>query len=110
MKLLLDENLSFRLVARLQPDFPGTTQVRLESLEMVTDIEIWKFAKSQGFTLVTQDSDFHELSLMQGPPPKIIWLKCGNQSRTFVAELLIKHKSAIEQFIRDDEVACLEIY
>lgn len=46
MKLLLDENLSFRLVARLQSDFPGTTQVRLESLEMVSDIELWKFAKS----------------------------------------------------------------
>ena len=110
MKLLLDENLSFRLVARLHHDFPGTTQVKLEHLEMATDMELWQFAKSQGFTLVTQDSDFHELSLLQGLPPKIIWLKCGNQSRTFVAELLIRHKPAVMQFMRDDEVACLEIY
>lgn len=110
MKLLLDENLSFRLVARLLQDFPGSTQVTLEHLEQAADIELWQFAKTQGFTLVTQDSDFHELSLMQGPPPKIIWLKCGNQSRTYVAELLIKHKLAIKQFIQDKETACLEIY
>ena len=110
MKLLLDENLSFRLVALIQDDFPGSTQVKLAGLEKSSDIELWKFAKLQGFTLVTQDSDFHELSLLRGPPPKIIWLKCGNQSRTYVADLLLKYKPAIEQLLLNHEVACLEIY
>lgn len=110
MKLLLDENLSFRLVALLNHDFPGSTQVKLENLEKSSDMALWLFARQHDFTLVTQDSDFHELSLLYEPPPKIIWLKCGNQSRVFIAELLIKHKQAIEQFINDTEASCLEIY
>jgi hypothetical protein len=34
MKLLLDENLSRRIVPFLQSDFPGTTQVALEGIEL----------------------------------------------------------------------------
>lgn len=110
MKLLFDENLSFRMVASLNQAFPGTTQVKLENLEKISDMDLWQFAKRHGFILVTQDSDFHELSLLYGAPPKIIWLKCGNQSRGFLTELLIRNKLAIEQFAHSDEASCLEIY
>lgn len=49
MKLLLDENLSRRLVPFLQEDYPGTSQVVLEGLEQATDREIWQYAKEKGF-------------------------------------------------------------
>ncbi|WP_408597071.1 DUF5615 family PIN-like protein [Limnohabitans sp.] len=37
MKLLLDENLSRRLVPFLQHDFPGTSQVTLLGLESASN-------------------------------------------------------------------------
>ena len=43
MKLLLDENLSRRLIPFLQQDFPGSTQVALIGLERADDGEIWEF-------------------------------------------------------------------
>ena len=110
MKLLLDGNLSFRMVERLTIDFPGTTQVRLADLERQDDRAIWQYCKSHGYTIVTRDSDFHELGLVEGPPPKVIWLKCGNHSNVYVADLLIQRRLEIEQFINDAFAVCLEIY
>ena len=41
MKLLLDENLSRRLVPFLQDRYPGSTQVELVGLERADDAAIW---------------------------------------------------------------------
>lgn len=110
MKLLLDENLSFRLVERLTNDFPGTTQVRLVELERMDDRAIWQYCKTHSYTIVTRDSDFHELCLIEGPPPKVIWLKCGNHNNAYIADLLILRKTEIKQFIYDLNTVCLEMY
>jgi predicted nuclease of predicted toxin-antitoxin system len=57
MKLLLDQNLSFRLVGSLADRFPGSTQVHLAGLTDASDRTIWDHAKANSFTLVTLDSD-----------------------------------------------------
>jgi predicted nuclease of predicted toxin-antitoxin system len=77
LKLLLDQNLSYKLVARLETLFPGTTQARPLGMAQATDTAIWQYAADHGFTIVTKDSDFYERSLIHGFPPKIIWLQCG---------------------------------
>jgi predicted nuclease of predicted toxin-antitoxin system len=41
MKLLLDENLSRKIVPFLQSAFPGSSQVVLLGLESSSDREIW---------------------------------------------------------------------
>ena len=48
MKLLFDQNLSRRLVARLSTVFPHSTQVVYEQLESSDDEVVWKFAKING--------------------------------------------------------------
>lgn len=53
MKLLLDENLSRRLVPFLQQDFPGTSHVVLLGLESASDREVWDVAKVDGYVIVT---------------------------------------------------------
>lgn len=56
MKLLLDENLSRRLVPFLQAAYPGSTQVALEGLERASDLGIWQYAKAHDFVIVTKDA------------------------------------------------------
>jgi predicted nuclease of predicted toxin-antitoxin system len=73
MKLLLDENLSRRLVPFLLSDFPGTTQVCLIDLEHASDRTTRECASSNGFMIVTRDADFEELSALHGCPPQVIW-------------------------------------
>ncbi len=109
MKLLLDENLSRRVVPFLQTAFPESSQVVLEGLERSSDLEVWQYAKNNGFVIVTKDSDFYELSLLHGTPPKVIWLQVGNVSKGKITQLLLEHRDAIEQRFADPETACIEI-
>jgi predicted nuclease of predicted toxin-antitoxin system len=64
MKLLLDENLSRRLIPFLQHDFPASSQVVLEGLESGSDTDVWNHAKKHGFVIVTRDADFQESLLI----------------------------------------------
>lgn len=80
MKLLLDENLSRRIVPALQTAYPGSTQVALVGLEHANDREIWVFAKDRGFTIVTKDDDFLGLLALMGHPPKVALLSLGNST------------------------------
>jgi predicted nuclease of predicted toxin-antitoxin system len=109
MKLLFDQNLSFKLCAQLASTFRGCGHVRLLGLAEADDGSVWQFAGTNGYTLVTLDADFGELAALRGPPPKVIWLRCGNQTTATIARLLRQHGDAIAAFERD-EAACLEIY
>jgi predicted nuclease of predicted toxin-antitoxin system len=109
MKLLLDENLSRRLVPFLQHEYPGSSQVALLGLESASDAEIWRVAKEQEFVIVTRDSDFEEFSLVWGQPPKVIWLKIRNQSRAATLKILLDHQLLIEEALLNRKQACVEI-
>ncbi len=90
--------------------FPGSSQARLLGLAEADDRVIWQHAKANGFTLVTQDADFAEMAVLYGPPPKVIWLRCGNQPTSVVEKLLRDHAEAILSLEQDDTAACWEIY
>lgn len=110
MKLLLDENLSRRIVPMLQTDYPGSSQIALLQLAAAMDRQIWEYAKANDFVIVTRDSDFHELSTLYGSPPKIIWLKTGNQSKTTTLLGLLSHKDEIFAALFQEDKSCIEIY
>ncbi len=110
MKLLFDQNLSHKLPQLLSDLFPGSTQVRLLHLGQADDRQIWDTAKAGGFAVVSLDADFAEMAQLRGPPPKVVWLRCGNQPTRFVADLLRRHAAAVQVFGADPEAACLEIY
>ena len=109
MKLLLDENLSRRLLPFLQHDYPGSTQVVLVGLESATDQAVWEYAKANGYVIVTRDADFEELTLVWGQPPQVIWIKAKNLSRTATLKMLLENKTLIEQALTLDRQACVEI-
>ena len=109
MKLLLDENLSRRIVPFLQTAFPDSTQIALLGLEGASDSEIWQYAKDNGFVIVSRDSDFQERALVAGHPPQVIWLKIPNHSKTVVLNILLEHRAEIEQALMQDNLACVEL-
>src|SRR5947209_284386 len=109
MKLLFDQNLSFRLCARLSDLFPESSQVRQLGLDRATDREIWDYARSNEFTIVSQDSDFANLSALLGSPPNIIWLRCGNQPTSDIEELLRDNVQAISALDTSPAQSILEI-
>lgn len=110
MKLLFDHNLSHKLIVLLKDRFPGSSHVRLLGLETSPDMTIWRHAKESGFTLVTQDEDFYNLSLIQNFPPKVIWLRCGNQPTAYYEAKFKAWETEIKAFNDDHDSGCLEIY
>jgi predicted nuclease of predicted toxin-antitoxin system len=109
MRLLLDENLSHRLVARLAGRFPGTVHVHEVGLRGRTDIELWDYAAQHGFVLVSKDDDFRQLSFLRGPPPKVIWLVVGNAGTGAIGELLLDSHTLIVAFVERAEDALLTL-
>ena len=112
MKLLFDQNISFRILSKISKFFPEAKQVRELGIENFSDLEIWKFAKENNYTIVTFDADFYDLANLKGHPPKIIWLRFGNTKTDFLAEVLNSRNSIIKDFILSKEyaeIACLEL-
>ena len=109
MKLLLDENLSRRLVPFLQHSFPGTSQVVLLGMESASDKAVWLRAKEDGYVVVTRDADFQELSLVWGAPPQIIRLRTPNSTRAAVLKLLLENHEAIISALEVDGRASIEL-
>jgi predicted nuclease of predicted toxin-antitoxin system len=112
MKLLFDQNISFRAVKGLRTLFPGSKQVRELGLENSTDRQIWEYAKKYGFTIVTFDSDFFDLTLLLGIPPKVLWLRFGNTTTDNLIKILKENNGLIHEFIESpdySDVGCLEL-
>lgn len=110
MKLWFDQNLSFKLCRQLFDVFPGSNQVRAIGLAQADDREIWQYAKANDFILVSQDADFADMAMIYGPPPKVIWLRCGNQPTDAIERRLRDHADAIAVFVQSDIAVCWEIY
>jgi predicted nuclease of predicted toxin-antitoxin system len=110
MKLLFDQNLSFKLCQIVADLFPESKHVRLLGLSEVGDRVLWDYARENGFAIVSQDADFAEMAVLLRSPPKVIWLRAGNQSTADVSSLLRRHSDLILAFSDDAEAACLEIY
>jgi predicted nuclease of predicted toxin-antitoxin system len=70
VKLLFDQNLSPRLVPRLSDLYPASSHVSAVGLGEADDAAVWEYAKDHGFAIVTKDSDFNDVSVLRGFPPK----------------------------------------
>lgn len=112
MKILFDQNISYRVIDKISKNFPEAKQVRELNLENDSDLEIWQFAQSNNYTIVTFDADFYDLANLKGHPPKIIWLRVGNTKTENVAKLFNLKYKLIKDFINNPDykdIACLEI-
>lgn len=72
MRLLYDQNLSPRLPRKLARIFPDSIHVRDVELQRADDSDVWQYAREHGFTIVTTDSDFRQLSFLNGHPPNLL--------------------------------------
>ena len=102
MKLLLDENTSYRTLKAIQEQFPGSVHVNSAGTPLRSDRVIWQFAKTNGFIIVTFDSDFVQLATLRGAPPHVVLLQLRNPSYKEVARVLIARKAKISELVSDD--------
>jgi len=109
MKLLFDENLSFKLATRLSDVFPDSLHVRDVGMQATVDPVVWDYAKDNDFVIVSKDADMHDMSLVLGSPPKVVWLRLGNCSTQQVEKLLRREFAAINLFYKDQSLSLLAL-
>ncbi len=110
MKLLFDENISWRIVKKVQDVFPLSEHVTNIQPKLIDDLSIFYHARNENFLIVTCDEDFRELQSINGFPPKIIWLRMGNTSTQRVLAKLMDNQQGINELESNDEIGILEIY
>lgn len=112
MKLLFDQNISYRVLKKLALAFGDSIHVSQLQITDKTDYNIWLHAKQNNYHIVTFDADFFDLSNIYGHPPKIIWLRIGNTTTQAIADLLNLKQYILIDFINStdySEQSCIEI-
>ena len=107
MKLLFDQNLSHRLVSVLASAYPDSVHVLNVGLGAADDQAVWTYARENGLTIVSKESDFQQRALLYGHPPKVIWVRLGNCTTAAVATLLRALHSDVLAFEADATAAFL---
>lgn len=108
-RLLFDENLSHKLPKRLADVFPGSTHVVLLGLGTSKDVELFEFAGREGYLVVTRDRDFDELNRSRKAPPKILLLRCGNQTTAYIEAMIRRFAGEIIAMADNPLVDYLEL-
>ena len=76
-------------------------------LERASDQDVWDHARSNGFVIVSKDSDFNQMAFLHGAPPKVIWLRIGNCTTQQIEQLLRNCTAEMIAFSADDQAAVL---
>jgi predicted nuclease of predicted toxin-antitoxin system len=109
VKLPFDENLPPRLAELLADIYPGSLDVHQCGLGARDDSATWDYARQNGLTIVSKDSDFQERSVLLGSPPKVIWLRTSNCASAQIEFLLRTAATIIARFIEQDKETCLAL-
>ncbi|MEM9537647.1 MAG: DUF5615 family PIN-like protein [Cyanobacteria bacterium P01_E01_bin.45] len=110
MKLLFDQNLSPSLTQPLQDIYPDSNHVFNLGLDRATDVQVWDYARQEGFVIVTKDSDFSDLSTLRGFPPKVIWIRRGNCRTSDIEAILRSNYQRILTLVESVSAGVMVLY
>ncbi len=108
--LLLDQNLSPKLVHRVADDYPGSVHVSEVGLATALDRAVWAYALAHSLVLVTKDADFADIGLLASDGPKVIWIRRGNCSVAEVERILRENRAAVDAFVEGADERTLTLY
>jgi len=108
--LLIDANISYRIKKLLVHQFPIIEHAASIQGHPLKDIDLWAYAKKESLIIVTHDEDFIDIQTLRGFPPKVIWLRFGNQPTIYIANKILLFEKEIKQLDTYDELGALEIY
>lgn len=75
----------------------------------VSDRLIWDYAIKHGCAIISKDSDFSHLAFTHGPPPKVVWLRCGNRTTEWIEQFIRDNQGAIEAFLKEPQTGLLTL-
>lgn len=85
-KYLIDVNLPSRFSVWASDAYEHVVHINDE----LKDSEIWEYAKENNLTIVTKDTDFSDMTMLNNPPPRVIHIKIGNMKMKEFHQLINK--------------------
>ena len=109
-EIWIDAQLSPSLADFIKQSF-GISGKALKELGLrdADDLIIFKAAKEKNAIILTKDSDFVDLTIRLGTPPKVIWLTCGNTSNDSVKKILKNKLLQVLEMLGNPENDIVEI-
>ena len=98
--LLIDENLPVSLARLLPVECSHATDLGTQP----SDHLLWMHARERDWTVLTRDTDFFDRIMLQGPPPKVIWIRLGNIRKADLESLLMRLWPAILNLLCDADL------
>ena len=98
--LLIDENLPASLARGLPVNCSHATDIA----QQPSDNELWIHARQRDWTILTRDTDFFDRIMLEGPPPKVVWVRLGNIRKTELESLLIRLWPAITTLLTESDL------
>jgi predicted nuclease of predicted toxin-antitoxin system len=109
MKLFFEYNLSPRLVLIFADLYPDSQHVFPLQMDQDDDRLIWDYALQNDYTIVTRDSEYNDLSLVRGFPPKVIWIRRGNCPTKEIEVILRSSTQDIHEFLQNPSLGILTL-
>lgn len=101
MRLLLDQNLSPKLVGKLADIFPGLESIYDHDLAGATDSFLYDWARRADIAaLISADKDFVKLAERFGPPPRVIRIEHCDFPSAVIEQLLRREAMRIHAFLQ----------
>lgn len=104
MRLLLDENISWRLAEPLRPHCEAVLHVRDIGLDTSPDTTIWRYARQYGYDLLTKDEDFVRLALTEGFPPRVVVVHDAQVPVKALTTFMLTRVPQLQRFLDEQTV------
>jgi predicted nuclease of predicted toxin-antitoxin system len=106
-EIWIDAQLSPALAAWINRNYKEieAKSVRAVGLRDAGDEKIYQAARKAQVIVMTKDSDFLNLLDRIGPPPKVIWVTCGNTSNRRMRQILKQTlRPAVDMLEEEEEI------
>jgi len=104
-EIWIDAQLSPALAAWINRNYEDikAKSVRAVGLRDADDQEIYQAAREADVVMMSKDSDFLSLLDRHGPPPRMIWVTCGNTSNWRMREILDQTLQSAAEMLEEGE-------
>lgn len=101
MRFIVDAQLPRRLARWLASHGHDVLHtLELPNANATPDAEISDLAYREGRIVVSKDGDFVDSHLVQGRPPKLLWIATGNMGNNELGALIARNMAAIESALQ----------
>jgi len=92
-------------LARWLRDLGESLSDHVSDLGLLTaaDPEIFEKARQAAAVVITKDSDFVQIQERRGPPPRLIWITCGNRSNRDLKDLIVRNWPRVKELLAAGE-------